>query len=131
MSNRIIWQAKNLYQPGYGFDILLNPEFAKEMFDSELYQKNHKRMQELSKEFINTSITDPYIFHKETCLIKQINIPGDGIWLSLENQIPNFNKPLEYSTHNTNYRYSPSDALTLMKLFDLWVEYSKELKDKI
>ena len=135
MENQIIWQPQSIYQPGFSFCILLNPEFAREMFNSKLSSKNYQRMQELPKKIMGFSKPEPYIFHKDTCFIRQINLnAGDGKWLSLEDACcgaePNFDKLIKYSTHNLDYRHNPEDTLTLMGLFNLWIEYSKYTKEK-
>ena len=74
MKNQIIWQPQGLYQPGYDFGILLNPEFAKEMFNLKLSRKKYQKMQKLPKELMGFKKPDPYIFHKDTCFISQINL---------------------------------------------------------
>ena len=134
MDNQIIWQPQTIYQPGYGFGIVLNSEFAEEMFNSELSRKKYQKMQGLPKELMGFRDPEPYIFHENTCFLRQINLnAGDGKWLSLDDTCggakPNFNKPVKYSTHNFDYRPSASDVLTMMGLFDLWVEYSDLLKE--
>ena len=134
MSNQIIWQPQYLYQEGHGFGILLNPEFAEEMFNAELSREKYRRMQELPKELMGFQNHEPYIFHENTCFIRQINLnAGDGKWLSLDDACggskPDFNKPIKYSTHNFDYRTTSSDVVKLMGLFDLWVEYSALLKE--
>jgi len=134
MSNQIIWQPQALYQPGYSFGILLNPKFAEEMFNSKLSREKYQIIQELPRELKKKKKQDPYIFHENTCFIRQINLnAGDGRWLSLDDACggakPNFNKPINYSTHNFDYRTSSSDVVTLMGLFDLWVGYSELLKE--
>jgi len=135
MINKLIWQPQSIYQQGHSFGILLDPEFAKEMFNSELSSERYKQMQNLPKKLMGFTKPEPYIFHEGTCFIRQINLdPGNGRWLSLEDACggakPNFEKPIKYLTHNFDYRTTSSDVLTLMGLFDLWVEYSEYLKDK-
>ena len=127
MANQIIWQPQKIYQPGYDFDILLDSEFAKEMFNSELSQENYQKMQELPKKLMGFQKPEPYIFHKNTCFIRQINLNAEeGKWLYLDDACggakPNFDKPIKYSTHNFDYGTYSSDIVTLMGLFDLWVE---------
>ncbi|MBU2104807.1 MAG: hypothetical protein KKF67_03470 [Nanoarchaeota archaeon] len=134
MSNQIIWQPQKLYQPGYDFEILLNSEFAEEMFNSKLSKEKYQRMQKLPKELMGFQNHEPYIFHENTCFIRRINLnAGNGKWLSLDDACggakPDFAKPLKYSTRNFDYRTSYSDVVTLMGLFDLWVEYSGLLKE--
>ncbi len=124
MDNQIIWQPQALYQQGYDFGILLSSEFAEKMFNSELSKEEYKRIQELPKELMNFKNPAPYIFHKDTFFLRQINLnAGDGKWLSLDDACggakPNFDKPIKYSTHNFDYRASSSDVITLMGLFDL------------
>ena len=134
MGNQIIWQPQGLYQSGYSFGIILNPKFAEKMFNLELSEDKYQKMQELPKELMGFKYPDPYIFHKDTCFIRQINLnAGSGKWLSLDDACggakPNFDKPIKYSTHNFDYGTTSSDVMILMGLFDLWVEYSKLLKE--
>ena len=134
MDNKIIWQPQAIYQSGYDFGILLNSEFAEEMFNSELSREKYQRMQELPKKLMGFRNPEPYIFHQNTCFLRQINLnAGDGKWLSLDDACgglkPNFNKLIKYSTHNFDYKTSSSNVMTLMGLFDLWVEYSELLKE--
>ncbi len=124
MDNNIIWQPCSIYQPGYSFGILLDKEFAKEMFNSKLSPENYQRMQCLPKELMGFTNPEPYRFHGDTCFVRQINLHvGDGKFLSLENACGGA-KP------NFDYRTSSSDVLTLMGLFDLWVEFSECIRDK-
>ncbi len=58
-------------------------------------------MQELPKELMGFKKPDPYIFHEDTCFLRQINLNvGDGKWLSLtdarDGAKPDFNKPVKY-----------------------------------
>jgi hypothetical protein len=134
MENQILWQPQALYQPGHSFSILLHHEFAREMYDSALSVEKYTRMQSLPKELMRFSASEPYIFLKNTCLISQINCDGgEGRWLSLDDALggaePDFRKSLSYSTHNLE-RATSSDVVTLMGLFDLWVEYSGLLKER-
>ena len=90
---------------------MLNSEFAERMFNSGLSKEKYQRMQELPKELMNFKNPEPYIFHDNTCFLRQINLnAGDGKWLSLDDACggtkPNFNKPVKYSTHNFDYRTS-------------------------
>ncbi len=132
MSNQIIWQPQNLYQPGYNFEILLNPEFARQMYESELTRENYQEMQDLPKKLLGFEKPEPYIFRGNTCLVSQINLDaGAGRWLNLEatpDTKPKFDKSVKYSTHNFDTACS-SDVLTLMSLFDLWVEYSELIRE--
>ncbi|MBD3361991.1 hypothetical protein GF358_04345 [Candidatus Woesearchaeota archaeon] len=131
MSERIIWQPTSLYGESYNFRVLLDPEFAREMCSSKLTRENYQNMQNLPRKLMNFSGSDPYIFHEDTCFVRQINVrAGDGKWLAvdgLEGRLPDFSEPINYSTHNIDY---PSEALDLMRLFDLWIEYSDLLKEK-
>ena len=134
MNNQIVWQPQALYQPCYDFGILLNSEFAEKMFNSELSKEKYQRIQELPKELMDFKNPEPYIFHNNTCFLRQINLnAGDGKLLSLDDACggakPNFDKPIRYSTHNLDYKASSLDVLTLMGLFDLWVEYSELLRE--
>ena len=131
MGNQIIWQPKDLYQSGCSFSILLDPTFAKEMFDSKLSEEKYQKMQELPKKLMSFKYPDTYVFHEDTCLIRRINLyPGNGQWLSMDDVCGgvNFDKPIKYSTHNFDSRISSSDVTTLMGLFELWIEYSELLK---
>ena len=133
MNNPIIWQPLHLYEPGHSFAILLDPKFAETMLNSKLSIEKYKRIQELPQELMGIKISEPYRFHKDTCFLRQINLnAGDGKWLSLDEVCagtePNFNNPIKYSTHNFDYRTTSSDVVTLMRLFDLWVEYSNVLR---
>lgn len=133
MTNQIIWQPQRIYQPGYDFAILLDSKFAEDMFSSTLSKDKCQKMQQLPKELIGFKNPDPYIFHENTCFLRQINLDaGDGKWLSLDDAChgakPNFNRPVKYSTHNFDYRTSSSDVMTLIALFEIWVEYSEQLK---
>lgn len=134
MENPIIWQPHAIYQPGYSFGILLNPEFAREMFKSKLSRENYQKFQELPRKLMGFPKLEPYIFHKDTCFIRQINLEaGDGKWLSLDDACggaePDFDKPIVYSTHNFDYKTTSSEVVILLGLFDLWIEYSNLLKE--
>jgi len=129
----LIWQPKYIYQPEWNdFQILLNPKFAEEMFNSKLTEQKYKMIQDLPKNIMGFRNPDPYFFHKGNCFLRQITLHGgDGKWLALDNlggRNPDFNRPIKYFTHNLDYRPSASDVKTLMGLFDLYVEYSELLK---
>ena len=133
MANRIVWQPQELYQPGYSFRILLDPNFAKEMFEAELTREKYERFQKLPKELMAFSNPDPYRFHPDTCFVRQINLSvGDGKWLALDDAgggaKPDFKRPVSYSTHGFDCKTTSLDVVVLMGLFDLWIEYSDILK---
>ena len=134
MEDRVIWQPLSIYQPGFSFDILLDTEFAKETFDLKLSRKNRESVQQLPGRLMNFEKPEPYIFHKDTYFITQINLnAGDGKWLSLDKALmgrdPDFDDPIKYSTHNFDYRTTSADVLVLMGLFDMWVEYFETMKN--
>lgn len=134
MNNKLIWQVADIYQKGYDFSILLNPEFGKEMLESKLSRESYERIQELPKELMDfKSNPEPYIFHEDTCFLRQINLDsGNGKWLSLENVLcgtkPDLKKIIKYSTHNFDYMTNSSDVLTMIGLFDLYISYSEHLR---
>jgi len=136
MDDRIIWQPQGIYQSeGYSFSILLDPGFAKEMLESKLTKENYKRMQDLPRRLMNFPRPEPYIFHEDTCFVRQITLHGgDGKWLSLDDacggKVPDLSKPVKYSTHNMDCRTTAAESVILMGLFDLWIEYSAFLKEK-
>jgi hypothetical protein len=132
MSQKIIWQPISVYQSGYGFGILLDPEFAKDMLTSNLSSDKSKRIQDFANEQLKKSNYDyptPYIFNGDSCLVNQFYI-GDGKELGIDSLIKfesNFDKPIKYFSHNVDYS---SDAYALMKLVDLWVKCSEVIKEK-
>ena len=76
--------------------------------------------------------SNTYGFHEDTCLLKQIYLGGDGIWLDLDRlEIMNLScevkliKPVKYEPHNVD---SIMNSYILMSLFEKWVDYSEILK---
>jgi hypothetical protein len=131
MTNELIWQPFGLYQQqgNYDFGIMLNPEFARKTINAILSQTVSARIQKLPEEYFGFKGIEPYIFHENTCFVRQINVHGgDGKWLSLDNccggSFPRLDEPVKYSTHNLDYKPCSLDQVNLMRLFDLWVEYA-------
>ena len=134
MEHALIWQPVYLYQEGNDFGIVLDHAFAREMLDTELPRDAYRRIQELPGELMGFRDPEPYTFHANTCLLREVNLSaGDGKWLSIEHAaggaVPALDRPLRYATHNLDYRPSASDVTTLLGLFDIWVSYAELLKD--
>ena len=127
MNSSLIWQPRSMHQSTNEFGILLDSRFAKEMLERKMSKEGYQRMFKMPKEFGIIEQLNPYIFHEDSCLLRQITIKdGTGKWLALETmfgEIPGFDKPFKYSTHNFD-RAKDSDVKTILSLFDLYVTYS-------
>jgi hypothetical protein len=123
--NRIWWKPVNLHVPR-GFEIELERESAKRMFDIKVLpeaQENMNRRGEEEARKYGYKPIQPYIFEGDSALIRQINLKnGNEISLTLAElagRIPDFSKsnPLIYVTNHID---TPIQKYVLMELFSLW-----------
>ena len=134
LPNRIVWQPTHIYQPHYDFEVILDKEFAGEMFTAIIGREMQEKMNSLAQKTLQRYKNlqpSPYHFHGNSALIRQVTIDGGrGTWLESEGysgQPPDFSRNLKYTTHNMD---SSSDTLCLLSLFDLWITYADVLKGK-
>ena len=131
----IIWRPIALYQPTSEFGILLSREFTHEMLELKIGSKIQREFNtyaedEVMKKFKYTT-GGPYEFDEDSAFIRQFNLGSKGKWLALtgcfgENPLEANRGLIKYDSHNLE---TMTDAYALMALFDLWVEYSKVLKE--
>lgn len=130
----IIWQPTGVYQPGCGFDIALDGEFARQMVSSHVGEERQRVLVQLGKETarrFDFRYPEVFSFHEDTGLVTMVNIGDNGCWLNLDNR--DFDKlvggeqidKLVYSNHNVD---SFKQAYALMSLVDLWVSYAGVLR---
>jgi hypothetical protein len=133
---KILWQPLGLYQPGYGFEILIDREFAKKSFELKIGLANQNRFNQMVGELI-TKIRQPhhgsYQFFEDSYLVTQFTVPGNGIWLNAENTfgrnpVELSPGPIRYHSHNVD---CSSDACNLMALVDMWTEYFDIFKEEM
>ena len=134
---KLIWQPELLI-PQCGFKVFLDGEFAKEMLKHPLSGENQKRMNELGKEKAKKwrfDWAEPYNFFNNSCLIQQVYLGRNGLWLSTscsgleglsKEKDSKPSKPIEYDAHNVDI---PENAYALMYLFNQWIEYTDILKE--
>ncbi len=132
---KIIW-TPCLYGKS-DFKIYLDKNFAKEMIQSKIPIERQTNMNKLANEELKrleTNWLNPYNFYEDSCLITQIYIGQDGVWLSTNRQVidnllkeEKFFEPIEYNSHNTD---TTKQAYVLIKLFNKWIDYSDALKAK-
>ena len=131
----IIWQPEFIER--YDFAVSLDSKAAIEFINAKIPAGHQKKMNELAVEAIlkkvRCSQLEPYLFHKYSALITQVNIGGNGVWLAADGSIDRLlrgEKPsdnIKYHSHNVD---SSRDALTLLKLFGLWASYYNLLRSK-
>lgn len=133
---KVIWQPVAIYQPSMEFGILLDRDFSKDMLESKTTQENQDRLQKLANEYIMKRFKlihlNPYIFREDSCFVKQIHLGSNGKWLCVDttyDRIPtDVHKGLiPYLSHNID---NSIDAYGLIALVDMWVTYSKILKEE-
>ena len=136
LNKKIIWQPE-LVLTGCGFNVFLDKRFAKEMLDSPLSYENQRNMNELGAKDLKSLGIDwrePYAFQNNSCLIGQIYLGMNGVWLStsprdLNNLVKEKDlkgvRDIEYGSHNVD---TPRNAYALMYLFSKWIEYADVLK---
>lgn len=127
----LIWQPVKISDPHHDFEILLNTEFARRMYEKTLTLKQQQRYNMLGEEFLKKYIgyqPSPYLFHENTAFVRQFSINGgNGQWLELEGmfgELPNLyqKEPLVYTSKEMD---SITDAYAIWGLIDIWVKYSK------
>ncbi len=131
---KIIWTPE-LYGT-CNFRIYLDEDFAREIIQTKISDKEQARMNELANEELErleTNWLDPYKFHKDSCFVTQFYIGQNGVWLSTNYQTTKdllkgekSSKPIKYNSHNVDI---PKQAYVLMTLFDKWVEYAGTFKN--
>lgn len=131
MDKKVIWQPEGIYQPGHDFGVLLDRVFAIEMGNSEVFPSTQRRMNDQGDEIITElghSWSNPYDFYKDSFLVTQFNLGGNGVRLALDRPVSHYlskpkenDDPVKYCSHNVD---TSSQAYALMALFDMWVQYS-------
>jgi len=135
IEKKIIWQPE-LFLQECGFKVSLDQDFARDMIKTPLSREGQRGMNELAvKDLKSLRINwpTPYTFHKESCLINQIYLGSNGVWLStchttlnhLLKSKDSYEKYIEYDSHNVD---TPRNAYALLYLFSKWVEYTDVLK---
>jgi len=129
-SSNIIWQPRNFSEAHYDFETILCSVFAKKLLSVVLDSKEKTTINRLggkiSKGF-GYNNTDPYLFFKDTALVKQITLDGGrGTWLELNTNfgnIPDLSEVphLNYTTHNMD---CSTDTIALLQLFERWIYYT-------
>ncbi len=135
LENKIIWQP-SLSDSGYEFCVNLDREFAKKAIRTKSSDKNQRCMNNLGNNYLKSrkeSHLNPYSFHEDSCFVKGIYIGHNGVWLSTNYSIvdgllkkEDSNEEVKYHSHNIDY---PSNAWTLMRLFEDWIRYFDCLKE--
>jgi hypothetical protein len=125
MDDKTVWQPTALYQPGYEFGILLDPDLALRMLSTELDSRTKENLKKLGLETIvrmGYNYPEPYLFYGNSWLVQEFDIGNNGKWLSLDSsqRLDNIRIPLKYSSHNVD---TSKEAYALMALVDRWVEY--------
>jgi len=127
----IVWQP--VRQNEYEFGVLLDTNFAKKMLKTPLSLEYQNRLNKLATEELkrhNTNWSNPYSFENNSCLISQIYLGQNGVWLaatrsSLDKlQMDELTEPLIYNSHNVD---TSKQAWDLTAMFDLWIHYSDVL----
>jgi hypothetical protein len=134
---RTLW-TPDLYGMGSGgcdFSVYLDRDFAREMMNSPLLEQNQKNMNRLGNDILkrlNLNWSNPYNFHLNSCLVDQIYVGNNGVWLATTCDIlsglckdAKSTEPIKYNSHNTDDTHF---AYSLMKLFGAWVEFSDLLR---
>jgi len=130
MSDRkLIWQPEGIRQSTSQFKIRLAGDFALETL--QMIGTDYRvRFQEMAEEISRPrgcSNRNPFIFHEDTYFARQINLGTGGTSLTVDDlagKTPS-GKDLIYTFHNATEK----DAITAMKLFELWVDYKDATRE--
>ena len=138
MTEQIIWQPSIQFTPDnrakYDFKITLDAKFAQLMYANPISTETAQRMQTLGLERIKSrkyNCSEPFSFLDNTCLVDEIHLGKNGLWLSMERQFrddlarKSLNRNPVYYSHNTD---TSTDACTLLELFGLWIDYAEIIR---
>ena len=129
---KLIWQP--LITTKYDFAVFLDRDYAHQLITSKIPEDSQKRMNELANDnLISLGINwkNPYTFHDDSCLVSQMYIGNNGVWLattigSIEGLLRGEEKTLEYHSHNVD---TSRESHALLMLFDLWIRYADVLME--
>lgn len=133
---KIIWQP-SFCQGKNDFKISLDLNFARKMITAPIPIKNQENLNRMVNERLEEwklACMDPYHFYKDTAFVDEIHIGGNGRWLATDHpskqsllRKDKYQERFEYYSHNIDTSF---DAIALLSLFDIWVQYSEILKGK-
>ncbi len=119
------------------FGIHLNRDFAREMILSKILPEKQKRINELASEELKRlgiSWISPYAFHQDSGFINRFYIGQDARLTAnhqdiidiLQNKEPD-KKTIIYNSYNVD---NQSQAYALIKLFNMWIDFSDVIRGK-
>jgi hypothetical protein len=133
MKNKLVWQIENLAASnGPCFSVNLDKDFAIEMFNTKLSERQHKILNDKALERFKINYSEPFQFEEGTAFVKGFYLGENGVWLHADSHNLNYlrkgnlKENIEYSTHNVDLR---DQTHRLIGLFDMWVYYSDLIKD--
>lgn len=128
----LIWQPRvDLRDSCTEFSIEVDKEFARIMGDSKIDKQKKRRMQELGVgrvKVLGYSYPEPYSFFEDSAFVTGFYLGSNGVWLAMDSEWKDMKFEINpvYCSHNCD---TSRDALGLMQLVSLWVEYADLLRE--